>query len=435
VLIGTSLGLLYVLDGETGFVRRNFPMQFHIIEAQIVVSDISNGPELEIIVADMAGNLVVLDVNGKILWDVQLPGSLPFAPSIGDIDGDGDLDVIIVAIHYLEKAKREVCYVFAIDGQSGIINKGYPIKLPQGARVTAPITLVDDLHDYSNINSKFAPSSDKNVPPWTYNTGGHIPTSAPILSPSLGTNSVTNDIKPKGLHMLISSFDGHVYIIADTGELENKERDLCAQRLDVGEHIYSSALVDDITGDGYLDILIGTLNGQVFVFSTTVPVHPLNTWTTIPRNRLNGFTMGGVGISVPELERNTLQYGVDTAGGNIGGVFVNFDIFDNRYSEDPRVYTVTITSGTNKLEPLVKAEYKQPGRYSLLVPMSAPASVSLVISMTTGYGLYYEDIIWVSISRRFYIWIKYLPTIPLIVLCLPLLLMRRQKRITNQLYD
>jgi len=27
VIIGTDLGLLYVLDGETGFVRRYFPMQ------------------------------------------------------------------------------------------------------------------------------------------------------------------------------------------------------------------------------------------------------------------------------------------------------------------------------------------------------------------------------------------------------------------------
>ncbi len=37
VIIGTDLGLLYVLDGETGFVRRYFPMQFHRIEAQIAV--------------------------------------------------------------------------------------------------------------------------------------------------------------------------------------------------------------------------------------------------------------------------------------------------------------------------------------------------------------------------------------------------------------
>lgn len=42
ILIGTSLGLLYLLDGDTGFVRRHFPMQFHAIEAQVVVADLTD---------------------------------------------------------------------------------------------------------------------------------------------------------------------------------------------------------------------------------------------------------------------------------------------------------------------------------------------------------------------------------------------------------
>lgn len=52
-----------------GFTRRHFPIQFHAIEAQIVVADIlygKNAVGLEIIVADMAGNLVVLSSTGSI---------------------------------------------------------------------------------------------------------------------------------------------------------------------------------------------------------------------------------------------------------------------------------------------------------------------------------------------------------------------------------
>jgi hypothetical protein len=49
VLIGTSLGLLYMMDGETGFVKRYFPMQFHEIQSQIAVADVRGGPGLEII--------------------------------------------------------------------------------------------------------------------------------------------------------------------------------------------------------------------------------------------------------------------------------------------------------------------------------------------------------------------------------------------------
>ena len=65
VIIGTSLGLLYVLDGDTGFTRRFFPMQFHEIEAQVAVADVVGGPDLEIIVCDMGGNVVVVDVIGS----------------------------------------------------------------------------------------------------------------------------------------------------------------------------------------------------------------------------------------------------------------------------------------------------------------------------------------------------------------------------------
>ncbi len=38
IIVGTSLGLLYLLDGESGFVRRYFPMQFNAIEVREVKS-------------------------------------------------------------------------------------------------------------------------------------------------------------------------------------------------------------------------------------------------------------------------------------------------------------------------------------------------------------------------------------------------------------
>ena len=76
VLVGTSLGLLYVLDGDTGFVKRFFPMQFNQITAQIAVADLKGGPDLEIIVADLGGNLVVVDGQGEVVWDKLLNGSM-----------------------------------------------------------------------------------------------------------------------------------------------------------------------------------------------------------------------------------------------------------------------------------------------------------------------------------------------------------------------
>ena len=42
----------------------------------------------------------------------------------------------------------------------------------------------------------------------------------------------------------------------------------CADAVDVGEHISSTPLVTDLTGDGTLEIVLGTLNGQVMAIDT-----------------------------------------------------------------------------------------------------------------------------------------------------------------------
>ena len=77
-------------------------------------------------------------------------------------------------------------------------------------------------------------------------------------------------------------------------------------RIDIGEHIYSVPLIDDVTNDGFLDLVVGTLNGQVHVLETKIPYHAMNTWSSFPKNRLNGFTHGVMGVSVPLVERRLL---------------------------------------------------------------------------------------------------------------------------------
>ncbi len=95
----------------------------------------------------------------------------------------------------------------------------------------------------------------------------------------------------RGLHLLVPTFDGHIYVIEALSG--------CAERIDVGERVVTMPLLDDVTNDGYLDMLIGTMSGELLLFDTSVPYHPLNSWSSYPKHRLNGFTHGNVGISIP----------------------------------------------------------------------------------------------------------------------------------------
>ena len=143
--------------------------------------------------------------------------------------------------------------------------------------------------------------------------------------------------------MLVTSFDGHVYVIEGSKA--------CAERIDLGEHIYSMPLIDDVTGDGNLDLVVGTLNGQVHLLETTIPYHPLNTWTSFPKHRLNSFTHGVMGISVPLEERKLLaradilrkKDGVKNQLG-LQNLTITFDIWDTRPRHvEGRKYNVVFT--------------------------------------------------------------------------------------------
>jgi hypothetical protein len=428
VIIGTSLGLLYVLDGETGFVRRYFPMQFHQIEAQVAVADVWGGANLEIIVADMAGNLVLLDVDGDILWDLRLGGTLPFTPTVGDVDGDGQLDIVVTAV-----TKEHGCLIYAVNGQTGKILPQFPMGLPYKAAASAPVLLVD-LHDYTEKDLKkalketTADDDDVHMPPWAHNSAMGNDKSHRLYTASRTAGSKSDIASEgdntarvsaaKGLHLVVPSFDGHVYILDPMGS--------CADRIDVGEHIYSMPLVDDVTGDGELDLVISTFNGQVLVVGTGVPYHPLNAWTSFPKHRTNGFTHGRMGISMPASARGELLH-ADVRGNK--NLSISFDIWDDRNEAalTNRAYKVRITKGTNKIAPIYEGTFDRPGRHTVSVHMLPPESVTLVLGMTNEHGQYYEDAVAVSLNTRFYVWFKYMIMGPLVVLSLPLLLARKRE--------
>lgn len=437
VIVGTALGLLYVMDGESGFVRRFFPMQFNSIQAAVSVADVTGDRDLEMIVLDMGGTVALVDLKGEVLWDAHLSGTLPFPATVGDVDGDGQVDVVVVAA-----TEGKGSHIYALRGDTGAVLPGYPIVLPGNAVVSSPVLLVD------LFNSHLLASKSKTFGNGT--AGREAKLRRPVMLGSvddpfpaamLATNPSSEAAVEarKGLHLVVTSFDGSIFVVDSTSSLverpaekEDTVRKFHAQRIDVGEHVYCVPLLDDVTGDGYLDLLVGTLNGQLLLFESSIPHDPRNTWSAFPNHRLNSVTHGQMGIAVPFEEKEKMEL-LDIKGNR--NLSLVFDIWDLRYDRAvaggvlvPDVeYTVSITRGTNRLQPLWTHKFSKPGKYVAHVPVSPPEISLFVLSMSSDHGEYFEDTVHVALSTKFYLWVKYLLVTPLLVLCLTVMSRYRRK--------
>lgn len=54
----------------------------------------------------------------------------------------------------------------------------------------------------------------------------------------------------------------------------------CADTVDIGETSYATVVADDLDNDGKMDLVLSTMNGNVYCFHTAASYHPLKAWPT-----------------------------------------------------------------------------------------------------------------------------------------------------------
>lgn len=146
------------------------------------------------------------------------------------------------------------------------------------------------------------------------------------------------------------------------------------------------------------------------------------------------FAHGSVaGIGISSEAKKSLRYSEIEVSSDKPTISFNFEIWDQMFvksqdSVDDLSYHVRVMHGK---EELFRQSYSAPGIYTAQIVVTPPQTFSLTLSMKTRHGLYVEDTAVVSVAGRFYVYLKYLPTVPVMLLCVPLLLMSSRKRLIN----
>lgn len=371
------------------------------VQATPLVADLNGDGDLEVLATDTKGNVACFDVRGRVLWKrnigqcweheqgascrslagwrlmtfpfIRHPAgsSVTAAAFAGDYDGDGELEVTFGA-HSGE--------VFLVRGSTGL-----------------------------------------DIRPFPFMTRGRI--RATPLMVDLGQSILA---KPEFMDIVVASMDGFLYVIdGETG---------CAEALDIGEASYSMVLADDLDNDGTLDLVLTTVNGNIFLVETEARYHPLKAWTG-PFQQPNGMVSKDryYGVFVTSSSRAPR----DLRGTSFP---VQFSIVDRRgYAARNASMQRAYRKGQGQYRVMVMLEgvgvtdmksgdypvigmsdsYRTSGSHTLqLLAPRTRTTATVSVRMVDEHGLVFQDSFSLSFHVNFYRMLKWVVVLPFALLAL-----------------
>ncbi len=202
-----------------------------------VVADMNRDGRQDVVVATNKGHVLAVSGNGTVLWDRDTaplfgrPGgsqSIASSPAVADLDGDGTLEVVV---------------------GTGVLESGCT---PGGV-----VVLDSAGRKYGNWPIS---TYDNNIPP------SNCP------DPVFATPAVGDLDNDGDLEIVVGSFDTRIYAWHHDGSRVNgfpskshlyDKYGWANMRENLADTVWSSPALADMDGDGYLDIVIGTDEGDM----------------------------------------------------------------------------------------------------------------------------------------------------------------------------
>ncbi|XP_068317459.1 protein DEFECTIVE IN EXINE FORMATION 1-like [Pyrus communis] len=358
---------LFYVLDHHGKIREKFPLEMAEIQGAVVAADINDDGKIELVTADAHGNVAAWTTKGVEIWERHLKSLVPQGPTIGDVDGDGHTDVVVPTLSG---------NIYVLSGKDGSIVRPYPYRTH--GRVMNQVLLVD-----------LSKKGDKK----------------------------------KGLSLVTTSFDGYLYVIDGPTS--------CADVVDIGETSYSMVLADNVDGGDDLDLIVSTMNGNVFCFSTPASQHPLKAWRSPNQGRnhvANRYNREGIFVS------HSSRAFRDEEGKNF---WVEIEIIDSyRYPSGLQApYNVTATllvpgnyQGERRIR--INETFNRPGKHRMKLPtVGVRTTGTVLVEMVDKNGLYFSDDFSLTFHMYYYRLLKWLLVLPMLGMFGVLVILRPQEAV------
>lgn len=266
------------------------------VRSSVAVGDVDNDGDLELVFGSKDRNLYILNSAGTADLEYVASGFLMHTPALFDMDDDGDLEIIFGSTIIEAGVNSGKVHAIHHDGSDVA---GYPIEVGEVIMAAPAVGDIDADGEIDVVvgtwgNSLFAVSAGDSIKTgFPYTTGNRINV-APVIGNILG------DASPE---IIAGSDDGNVYILNNTGGLEyqigtgqyirggfalcdvtadgyaeifwggydsklhafdvNAGGELTGWPVNVGTTVASAPVLVDINNDGALNVIGASTNGQV----------------------------------------------------------------------------------------------------------------------------------------------------------------------------
>jgi len=225
----------------------------YVWQSSPTIGDIDNNGDLEVLVASENGNIHIWDHDGSDFNVINVPDAYLYGfrltPAIADIDGDGDLEIFL-------GNNNDTVYAWHHDGSPV---EGWPVSLQAGyliAFTSSPS--IGDLDNDGDLEVVVYSPNKNTVYAWHHD--GTVVTGWPASlgqyqgSPFYGWRATPaiGDVDNDGdSEVFVGHWDHKIYGFHHDGNL------VSGWPKDVGDLVYSSVALADVDNDNDLEIFVG----------------------------------------------------------------------------------------------------------------------------------------------------------------------------------